>query len=311
LLTACGGSQPPIGAPGVMLQASAITRQAARGKSWMLPEAKSEDLLYVTDVRTTTVYSYPSGKYLGTLRHFYIANGACVDKKGNVFVVDAGYGKIFEYAHGGTKRIATLDSPSPDPSGCSVDATTGDLAVSTLGFGANATVAIFHHARGTPKTFESSGFKQYWFCGYDDKGNLFIDGVAYPGGTGDFAFAEIPKGGNALKLITLNRYVGWPGGVQWDGKHVVVGDQYAPAVYRFSIHGHQGTLVGTTPMGGDTNDVAQFFIQSNVLITPNQIHGGVADVNFFSYPSGGDPTKTITRHVEASHGAVVSLAPHR
>ena len=48
MLTGCGGSQPPIGAPGAMPQTSAIATHADRGKSWMLPEAKSQDLLYVS-----------------------------------------------------------------------------------------------------------------------------------------------------------------------------------------------------------------------------------------------------------------------
>jgi hypothetical protein len=45
-----------------------------------------------------TTYSYPQGKLEGTLRNFYLANGMCVDSKGDVFVVDTGYGKVFEYA---------------------------------------------------------------------------------------------------------------------------------------------------------------------------------------------------------------------
>ncbi len=266
-------------------------------------------VLYVTDVRTVTVYSYPGGKLEGTLHHFYIANGECVDKRGDVFVVDLGYGKIFEYAHGGTKRIAILDSPSPDPSGCSIDPTTGDLAVSTLGFGSNATVAVFHHARGTAKTYKSSAFESYWFCGYDDHGNLFVDGLAYPGGTGDFAFAELPKGKDALKTITLDQYIGWPGGVQWDGKDVVVGDQYAPVVYQFSITGGKGTEVGATTLGGDAYDVAQFYISGRKLVAPNQLGGSKADVLVYKYPRGGSPTETITDGVRAAHGAVVSTAP--
>jgi len=32
LLAACGGSQPPIGAPGTMPQSAAIAQHAARGK---------------------------------------------------------------------------------------------------------------------------------------------------------------------------------------------------------------------------------------------------------------------------------------
>jgi hypothetical protein len=48
-----------------------IARNAEHAKSWMLPEAKSEDLLYVSNVYTITVYSYPKGKLVGTLSNFY------------------------------------------------------------------------------------------------------------------------------------------------------------------------------------------------------------------------------------------------
>jgi hypothetical protein len=46
LLAGCGGSQPPIGAPGVMPQTSATTQHASRGKSWMLPEAQKVKRLW-------------------------------------------------------------------------------------------------------------------------------------------------------------------------------------------------------------------------------------------------------------------------
>jgi hypothetical protein len=45
LLAACGGSQPPIGAPRAMPQSPAIATHLDRSRSWMLPEAKSENLL--------------------------------------------------------------------------------------------------------------------------------------------------------------------------------------------------------------------------------------------------------------------------
>jgi hypothetical protein len=65
----CGASQPPIGAPGAIPQQSAIAAHAERGKSWMLPEAKTEDLLYVSsnDQGAVYVYTYPEGKIVGTL----------------------------------------------------------------------------------------------------------------------------------------------------------------------------------------------------------------------------------------------------
>src|SRR5580700_2647739 len=65
MLAGCGGSQPPIGAPGAALQSSAIGTQVDHGGSWMAPEAKSEDLLYVGNTQGgpsgtgyITVYSY-------------------------------------------------------------------------------------------------------------------------------------------------------------------------------------------------------------------------------------------------------------
>jgi hypothetical protein len=65
----------------------------------------------------------------------------CPDERGYVFVVDTGYQKLFEYAHGGMKRLATLESPTKDPVGCAIDPGTGNLALGSEGFGSAATVA--------------------------------------------------------------------------------------------------------------------------------------------------------------------------
>jgi len=302
ILGGCGGSQPPIGAPGVMPQ---LPGTATHGTSWMLSEAKSKDLLYVTDVRAVTVYSYPKGKVEGKLKGFYIAYGACADKKGDVFIVDGGYYKIFEYAHGGTKRIATLDSSTDDPNGCAIDPTTGNLAVASLGFGSDGSIEIYKNARGIPTTYRDSTFQEYWLCGYDNKGNLFVDGQDYEV---NFIFAELPRGSSTLKTLTLNQNIGWPGGVQWDGKYVAVGDQNTPVVYQFAIKGSQGTKKGATTMGSGASVVDQYFIDGQTLIAPNQLVGSDSDVLFYKYPSGGDATKIITKDVRAAHGVVVSDA---
>jgi hypothetical protein len=72
LLAGCGGSQPPIGALGAMPQGRAVATHHGRGGSWMLPKARSEDLLYVSDPEKTDVYvySYRSGQLVGTLTGF-------------------------------------------------------------------------------------------------------------------------------------------------------------------------------------------------------------------------------------------------
>ncbi len=284
-----------------------IAARSDPGQSWVASDAITQNLLYVSNVRTVTVYSYPRGKVEGTLRRFYIATGECVDKKGDVFVVDDGFGKVFMYAHGGMKRIRTLVATG-NPVGCSIDPTTGNLAVTTLGHGSNGSVAIFKNASGNPTIYQDSAFQQMYFCGYDDKGNLFVDGVHSPGGTGDFVFAELPKGSSTFTNIMLNQYIGFPGGVQWDGKHVAIGDQ-TTNIYQFAINGSTGTIVGMTHMGSGAQYVKQFWIQGQRVIAPNVYATSGSDVFFYSYPTGGSATKTITKGVKDAQGAVVSKPP--
>jgi hypothetical protein len=68
MLAGCGGSQPPIGAPGAMPQSSANATHAAHGGSWMLPKERvaspdyevSGPLLYVTNYTSNSVTVYPA-----------------------------------------------------------------------------------------------------------------------------------------------------------------------------------------------------------------------------------------------------------
>ena len=317
LLAGCGGSQPPIGAPGAMLQSRANARHAARGGSWMLPQAASQDLLYVSDTTWVSVYSYPDGRLEGRLRHFYIAQGMCVDKQGDVYVTDLGYNKIFVYAHGAKKRLRTLVGWA-GPVGCSVDSTTGNLAASSLGDGSNNAVAVYKNARGNPTIYKDPDFSEYFWCGYDNKGNLFVDGLGHGQGSGGFEFAELSKGRSTLKTITLNQSMGWPGGVLWDGKHMAVGSYYPPpsghpVIYQFAISGSTGTKVGTTQLGrlGSVDDVKQFWIQGETVIAPDggSRYGGRGAAVFYKYPVGGKPIKRITKGILSSQSTVVSVAP--
>jgi hypothetical protein len=169
MLAGCGGSQPPIGAPGVIPQTSTIATHADRGKSWMLPEAKTEDLLYASSQSgpptyyrpTVWVFSYPQGKLVGKLMGFAPSAqlyGLCTDRKGDVFVTGWGTGtvlqsQIYEFAHGGTQLKATLNDPG-SAFGCAIDPTTGNLAVtnyfSQSGPSNNGNVEIYRHAKGKP-----------------------------------------------------------------------------------------------------------------------------------------------------------------
>ena len=167
-----------------------------RGHSWMSPDAKKRNLLYVTDQGTgeVKVFSYPQGKLHGTLTGFNEPAGECADRAGDVFIVDGFANEVYEYAHGGKTPIATLSEPGEFPLGCSVDPSTGNLAVANYCSGASGqctgpgSLAIYLDAKGSPTQYADPKLSHVDFCGYDAQGNLFVDGNGINGHA--FAFAE-------------------------------------------------------------------------------------------------------------------------
>jgi hypothetical protein len=282
-----------------------------RALSWMAPDAKKHALLYISDQGTNDVYiySYPGGALKGTLTGFDQPYGMCTDKAGDVFIANTQKQDVLEYRHGGENPIATLSDSGYYPVGCSVDPTTGNLAVTNFQAleSKPGNVAIYAGAQGTPTSYSDSNMPLYEFCGYDDKGNLFIDGY---NATGGFAFAELPTGSSNFTNISLNTTVYQPGAVQWDGKYVAVGDQYygngpASAIYRVSISGSSGTVVGTTLLkqGTDGVQVVQFWKRGKKVIGSNVLAGSA---NVWKYPSGGN-AKTLVTGLKIPYGATVSV----
>jgi len=149
LLSGCGGSPSAIGALGAIPQSRAISTHADRGRSWMLPEAKSEDLLYIANHEMLTVYSYPSAKLVGILRPHLnpVPLTECSDKAGDVFVTDLD--DVYVWVHGRIKPLRTLTFYGASAVACSSDPTTGNLAV-TYQMGSTAYVAVYKKAKGTP-----------------------------------------------------------------------------------------------------------------------------------------------------------------
>jgi hypothetical protein len=315
-LAACSQAAPPIGAR-VIPQSRAIAAQPDHAGSWVLPEAATSDLLYVGNLgQGLSMYTYPEGKLVGVVKNpnFSYLAGECVDSSGSVFVANLGNNEIFEYRHGSKKLLQTLDAPTGyNTIDCSVDPTTGNLAVSLLHGRRDRTggVAIYPHAQGSPQIYTTPRIRRYYFCGYDDKGNLFVDGRP---SVGYFHLAELPAGSSKFVDIQLNQKIGIPGSVLWHGKYLAVGDQYAPDVYEFRIKGSRGTLVITTPLSGIephlTADRA-FWIQGKriVVATGTKAYPQGA-VDFFAYPAGGNATKIVSEDVRHPLGLTVSLAPH-
>jgi hypothetical protein len=228
VLSACNGTQQsPAGSTGAIPQSPQQTRSIAKlvtksgsflnapaahpslARAWMTPDKskKKGALLYVSNYSAdeVLVYSYPALKLVGTLTSDLVApDGICTDKKGNVWIGNNQGGSLVAYAHGATTPTMTLSDPYAYPGGCSVDPTTGNLAVANLLTNSYSydpgDVAIYTDAKGTPTTYSDPAMYYVYFVGYDDSGNLYVTGVS-PSAT--FQFAELPKGGSSLINITL------------------------------------------------------------------------------------------------------------
>ena len=282
------------------------TNGAATGPP--LSRAAHADLLYVSGgCGGTCILSYPKGKPVGSLA----VSGAslCSDKNGNVFVPTtdgSGHAVVYEFAHGGTQPIATLTVDGILAEGCSVDPSSGNLAVTYLCHNCDyGPVDVFANAQGSPKTYFKSGvFLSY--CGYDDKGNLFADGAS-----SGFALLELPSGGSSLEPISVSQSISTAGAVQWDGSNLAIEDISHPAIYRFSVSGSTATLAGTTTLKNAGSFVAQSWIQGKNVIVP---FGGASYsaeyVGFWKYPKGGDAKKVLKKHLDATaiSGVTVSTA---
>lgn len=320
LLAGCGGSPPQLG-PLVDTRMSGAAKggfaasHPDRQRSWMSPGATAKVLLYISNYLTDDVFvfSYPQLKLVGTLTGFVQPDGICTDKNGDVFIVNNQNGTIVEYKHGGTSPIATLTDPAGEPVNCSVDPTTGNLAIATIHTYSSApgSVAIFAHAKGTPKIIYDPKITLVYFVGYDNRSNLYMDGLE--SGVG-FAFAELPKGKKTFTHITLKGgTIYFPGKVLWDGKYVTVADQQYGARYSgttgiYQTTGSGGKIVGSTPLKG-SGDIVDLWLYDNTVIGPDFEGVSANDVLFYKYPAGGNPTKTLQGHgLYEPIGAAISVA---
>jgi DNA-binding beta-propeller fold protein YncE len=257
-----------------------------RAGSWMLPAAKSDKLVYVSDGGNGTVYvlSYSTHKLVGTLTGFHGPAGECVDEHGDVFITDFSGRDIVEYAHGGTSPIATLVD-SNGPAGCSIDPSTGNLAVNNGG----GSVEVYAQASGTPTTYSFSSSVDFHFCTFDKAGNLFVSGQQRY----DFLIVELAKGSSKLKSLKLDG-ISTAGSLQWYGHFLTVAmtanRQSLAKIARVQIAGGVAKAVSVINLQNQLEpEGTQFWIEGGHII------GATASPRIYSlelldewpYPGGG------------------------
>jgi hypothetical protein len=315
MLTGCGGAQSAAKS-GALPPMSEKTVHHYREQSWVLPDASGKDLLYVAGSHDNTrvfVFTYPDGKHVGTLSGLWDPGTAmCVDASQNIWVSSANPGEMIEYPHGGSNPIATLTDEYGLPIGCSVDPTTGDLAVANI-FGPSSkpytSVIVYPNAQGNPTVYTVDNFEYLNGCAYDSSGNLFAIGWVYNSGT---FMAELPAGGSQFQDLKVSKSIGAAGWLQWLGHYLYAGFVEAGSygqIDQLSISGSKVTVKRKIVLN-QANKGGIFFIDGQTVIEHVVPKYGTA--GFWKFPSGGDPTKIIPNapHEKGpiQNGIVVSKA---
>lgn len=295
------------------------------GPSWIDPNAGSQNLVYVSNQdalyqkNAVYIFAFPTGKLVGEFTNDYeeTTEGLCSDSKGNVWVlgwITNGQAFYDEYSHGGTNPINSF-SGYGTPSACAVNRTTGDLAIANFIDGNlgryQGDLAIYKAGSGKPTDYYGNTIKHYYYCAYDNKGNLLADGD-------NPALNELPKGSSTVRNVYLNRKI-TPGSMQWDGKYITVvalgGSKGPTLVDRITFGGSSAQIVGTTklttPGNYGTYLTVQFAIGDGKIMGPGGAQAGPSR-NFFlwSYPAGGKDTKSVTESGNPNfYGTAFSAAP--
>jgi hypothetical protein len=294
MLAGCGGSQPPIAAPGAY--------GARTFPLTIVPDrvVKSTTFEYIiNDYRTyASIFDYPkSDKQIGSIAK--VGGQGCTNvlygygKK--TFWIVASDSQITEFQVPKTP-IRTLSDSVGKPSSCAMD-TSGDLAVGILEGSGAGDIVIFKNASG-PGSVMTTPLTAEYFDGYDNNGNLFADG--YNGSS--FELVELPKGSSTFQVITTSNAVEFPGSVQWDGKYLTVTDQGAAAIYQYTVSGTEATLKGTVSLLG-SSDCAQTWIATGVVFCAD---AGNLDGEVFKYPAGGSAIAVLTGSFDLPLGTVAA-----
>ena len=263
------------------------------------------------------VLTYPQGSLLYKLTDWRAAPvNLCSDAKGDVFVsasTSTESGVIYEFAHGGKQPIATMNNPG-STDGCSVDPTTGSVAVANY-FSPlhqhHSNIAVFGPGQSSPKIYHQWDLRGFKYCTYDSAGNLFAEA----GDRHGLVLVELPHGSDRFVRVTLNKPIEIPGPIQWDGTDLAIGYPKSDAVYRVAVSGSTGTVVGSVLLKSPHGKILdQFWIDGHTLMVPFAASGTHAqEIGFWKYPGGGKIVGSLHSFQGATYlfAATVSVAPQR
>ena len=273
--------------------------------SWISAKSSNADLLYISNINgTVTVYDFNTGALVGKLAGFQRPKGECVDGNGDVFITDRVAENIVEYAHGGTSPLAVIHDDGFQDYACSVDPTTGDLAVanSYQKNGDAGEIAVFTPGSSAPRTYRIPRVPNPLACAYDASGNLLVASDYRHNGGHFIALAYLQKGGSAFTRISVwldGRHVGGVYNVQWDGEFWAL--SFRHNILRFNFGQSSGTQDSTVYLRKNDEHTARFWIADGRIVIAQP-----ASVLYWNYPAGGYSIAKITDGLDTPYGVAIS-----
>jgi hypothetical protein len=326
MLAGCSGGSPqtdPTGlGPGPSAASSSVTtrvvqaRQLARmlglrhaaarpfvkTRSFVNPDAVGKALIFASDSLGSAHHSVVDiylqkgkNKMVGQITGLYGPRGMATDKADNVYIESEGDSEVFVYAPPYTGAPAlTLDDSGWFPYDVAVSSK-GVVAVANIcnapSCGGNGSVTFYAKGATTPcATVGDPNFTSVYDDGFDDKGNLYVDGSG-PGPSYGPIAGEIKGGCHAttITLLTTANVINFPVGIKVDkADRIAILDAGNFALYTYNppTNGSFGSPVSTVPLPG-FNLVYGFTFQASgrdVYVGASTSSG--YRVAKFSYPAG-------------------------
>jgi sugar lactone lactonase YvrE len=201
IVAGCGGSMPPIGAPGTM------SGQSVDG-------ARSMQLLYVAENTLGRVDVYDArkpanGPIAKITDGVNSPVGLCIDGNGVLYVLNVDTNSISEYEPGKTKPFQTISKGLDFPEFCAIDHR-GNLWVTNLG-GNNVTE--YKSGATTPSGTIINGVSLPTGIALDRSGNLYVAGL-----NAEEAYVAVFSKGGKSPSRTITDGVVDPDGIAVDAK---------------------------------------------------------------------------------------------
>jgi hypothetical protein len=317
-MSGCGGGTASL-AP---IATTAADSSRARSASWVSPEAaKLPTLLYVANESSVNIYAYANGvagKLVGQILGLDSAEGMCTDKAGDVWITQYEPHLITEYAHVGKTPITTIHRAKGSPTGCAVNPSSGDLAVTYNHPNAHAgelfaLVYIYPHGEepGAKPYTNSTGLTFAYFLAYDDNGNLYMDGLGCYYGSCDpsnIAVLMLLKPGasvfNPVAISGAN--IRSPRGLSWIKPTLLIGDSAYGNTntsdgYKLLVTKNEAKVVQTIPYS-HTGEFWGSTVRAGNVIVPDQTNSVVRTYSL----ADGSLLSTLKHDLKHPFSAVIS-----